>query len=207
MWEISPSLSRTTMPKQRHTLKTLSRILTPTPRTAAEQPANWDMIAPTTWQTWAMRSENIYKIFPVPLLLTRKEQQTLLPTSAKCQGQRVSRSTASLPRSSSSPTPLHFYRNLLPTRRITVAELTVEDEMVAMTVVLEVDANSVPSETWAATAGRTDIIQLAQSTTATPAPTKRMGIKTAQLPQIAWAAPFMAAGKQGQAFPAGPLQL
>ena len=36
---------------------------------------------------------------------------------------------------------------------------------------------------------------------------KKEGTKMKQPPQIAWAAPFMAAGKQGQAFPAGPLQL
>jgi hypothetical protein len=81
------------------------------------------------------------------------------------------------------------------------------EEMVETVVVLEVDNNSISAETWAATAGPTDIIQLVQSTTATTALPKRMGTKTEQPPQIAWVATTSGHGRKGQAFPAQPRQL
>jgi hypothetical protein len=73
-----------------------------------EQPAKWDIKRQPHGRGWRQDQE-IYRILPVPPLPTRTEQQNLLPTSAKHQGQRMPRLTASLPRSSSSSTLLHFY--------------------------------------------------------------------------------------------------
>ncbi len=73
--------------------------------------------------------------------------------------------------------------------------------MVAPAVVLEVDMNSVSSETLAAIAGPKDIIQLAQSTTATPALTRRRGTKTMQPPQIAWAVTTSGRKQTGSSLP------
>jgi hypothetical protein len=68
-------------------------------------------------------------------------------------------------------------------------------------MVLEVDAYSIPAETWAAIAGPMDTIQFVQSTTATTAPPKRMGTKMKQLPQIAWAAMATGCGRTGSSLP------
>jgi hypothetical protein len=51
--------------------------------------------------------------------------------TAELTAKRMPRLTASLPRSSSSPTPLHFCQNHFQTRRITAAEETAAEEMAA----------------------------------------------------------------------------
>ncbi len=85
----------------------------------------------------------------------------------------------------------------------TATEETAAEEMVETALVLEVKDDSISPEIWAATACPTDIIQLVQSTTATTAtaPTKRMGTKTKQLPQIAWMATISGRRRTGSSLP------